>query len=63
MERWLERDPLVVARMRLTELGVSDEDLDQAAASAKERMAQASEAALEAPYPDPETDRATEFAG
>ena len=49
--------------MRLTELGVSDEDLDQAAASAKERMAQASEAALEAPYPDPETDRATEFAG
>ena len=63
VERWLERDPLVVARMRLTELGVSDEDLDQAAASAKQRMARASEAALEAPYPDPETDRATEFAG
>ena len=34
-----------------------------AAASAKERMQRASEAALEAPYPDPETDRATEFAG
>ena len=53
VERWLERDPLVVARMRLTELGVSDEDLDQAAASAKERMAQASEAALGLPIPTP----------
>jgi acetoin:2,6-dichlorophenolindophenol oxidoreductase subunit alpha len=62
VERWLERDPLVIARMRLTELEVSDEDLDAAAARAKEQMQRASDAALEAPYPDPETYRATEFA-
>jgi TPP-dependent pyruvate/acetoin dehydrogenase alpha subunit len=63
VERWLERDPLVIARMRLTELGVSDEDLDAAATRAKERMQRASEAALDAPYPDPDTHQASEFAG
>jgi acetoin:2,6-dichlorophenolindophenol oxidoreductase subunit alpha len=61
LERWLERDPLVVARARLVEAGVSDEDLDAAAERAKEEMGRASEAALAAAYPDPQAERATEF--
>jgi acetoin:2,6-dichlorophenolindophenol oxidoreductase subunit alpha len=62
LERWLERDPLVVARARLVAAGLTDEELDDAAERAKERMARASEAALAAPYPDPEREAATEFA-
>jgi acetoin:2,6-dichlorophenolindophenol oxidoreductase subunit alpha len=62
LERWLERDPLIVARRRLVEAGVADEDLDRAADRAKEHMRRASEAALAAPYPDPRAERASEFA-
>jgi len=62
LERWLERDPLVVARARLVEAGVSDEELDGAAERAKDHMRRASEAALAAPYPDPQAERPTEFA-
>jgi acetoin:2,6-dichlorophenolindophenol oxidoreductase subunit alpha len=62
LESWLERDPLIVTRARLVESGVSDDQLDEAAERAKESMRRASEAALAAPYPDPETERATEFA-
>jgi TPP-dependent pyruvate/acetoin dehydrogenase alpha subunit len=62
LESWLERDPLIVTRARLVEAGVSDEQLDAAAERAKETMSRASEAALAAPYPDPEQERATEFA-
>jgi TPP-dependent pyruvate/acetoin dehydrogenase alpha subunit len=62
LERWLERDPLVVARARLVATGVSDEELDVAAASAKEMMERATTAALAAPYPDPDDNRALEFA-
>jgi TPP-dependent pyruvate/acetoin dehydrogenase alpha subunit len=50
-----------VARARLVEAGVSDEELDAAAERAKEEMRGASEAALAAPYPDPQAERATEF--
>jgi TPP-dependent pyruvate/acetoin dehydrogenase alpha subunit len=63
LERWLERDPLIVARARLVQTGISDEELDRAAGRAKESMRRASDAALAAPYPDPETERAAEFAG
>ena len=62
LERWLERDPLVVARARLVEAGISDDELDEAAGRAKERMERASEAARAAPYPDPEAEVGTEFA-
>ncbi len=62
LETWLERDPLIVARRRLAEAGVPDEELDGAAARAKEAMQRASEAALGAPYPEPNSERATEFA-
>ena len=60
---WLERDPLVVLRARLTgELGVEEGQLDAIEREAQERIDQAIEAALAAPYPDPEADRATEYA-
>ncbi len=63
LERWLERDPLDVARRRFGELGVSAEEVEAAEARAKEQMHRASEAAVAAPYPDPEGERASEFAG
>jgi len=62
VERWLERDPLEVARRRLSEMGAHESELDAAAERAREQMKQASEAALNAPYPDPKGERATEFA-
>jgi acetoin:2,6-dichlorophenolindophenol oxidoreductase subunit alpha len=62
VERWLERDPLDVARKRFSELGVPEDEVDAAEERAKESMRVASEAALAAPYPDPATERATEFA-
>jgi TPP-dependent pyruvate/acetoin dehydrogenase alpha subunit len=62
VERWLERDPLQVARRRLDELGVEESELDAAAQRAREQMRQASEAALNAPYPDPKGEHGTEFA-
>jgi acetoin:2,6-dichlorophenolindophenol oxidoreductase subunit alpha len=62
LERWLERDPLVVARVQLVERGVTNERLDDAAERAKDRIRRAAEAALAAPYPDPEHEQAREFA-
>lgn len=62
VERWMARDPLVLARERLLELGADQARVDAAEASAKARMAAAAEAALAAPYPDP-TAEATEFSG
>jgi acetoin:2,6-dichlorophenolindophenol oxidoreductase subunit alpha len=62
LERWLERDPLVVARARLVDAGVTDEQLDDAAERARDQMRRASEAALAAPYPDPEKEQPAEFA-
>ena len=62
VERWLQRDPLDVARERLSEIGVDESELDAAAERAREQMRRASEAALNAPYPDPQSERATEFA-
>jgi acetoin:2,6-dichlorophenolindophenol oxidoreductase subunit alpha len=63
LERWLQRDPLDVARGRLEQLGAAPEEVESAAARAKERMREASDAALAAPYPDPASERPTEFAG
>jgi acetoin:2,6-dichlorophenolindophenol oxidoreductase subunit alpha len=59
VERWLARDPLDIARARLLELGAATDDVDAAERAARERIDRAVEAALAAPYPDPE--RATEF--
>jgi TPP-dependent pyruvate/acetoin dehydrogenase alpha subunit len=62
VERWLARDPLTIGRERLLSLGVSEEDVAGAERRARETMDAAVEAALAAPYPDPEVERATEFA-
>ena len=53
VERWLQHDPLRVARDRLSSLGVDEAEID----AADVRVAQAVEAAVQeardAPYPDP----------
>ena len=63
VERWMERDPLKLARARLLELGVGEDEIarDRGATSRAE-LDRAVEAALAAPYPDPAEDGATEFA-
>ncbi len=62
VERWLARDPLDVAKVRLAELGVSEQDLAEVESSTKGRIEQAVQAALAAPYPDPGEENPTEFA-
>ena len=62
LERWRERDPLTLARTRLLEFGVAEADIAEAEEATRARMDRAVEAALAAPYPDPATDGATEFA-
>ena len=62
VERWLARDPLTLARTRLLESGVSELDIAEVEDATRARMDRAVGAALAAPYPDPETERGTEFA-
>ena len=62
VERWLARDPLTRARTRLLESGVAEADIAEVEDATRARMDRAVEAALAAPYPDPATDGATEFA-
>jgi TPP-dependent pyruvate/acetoin dehydrogenase alpha subunit len=57
VERWLERDPLKIARSRLEEMGA---DVEAAERSAREIMDRAVEVALASPYPEP--GGATEYA-
>jgi TPP-dependent pyruvate/acetoin dehydrogenase alpha subunit len=61
VERWLARDPLDIARSKLLELGVSEEEVRSVEDETRARMERAIEAALAAPYPDPEAEPATEF--
>ena len=53
VESWLKRDPLIVARARLAELGVPAETADEADERAARIVAEAVAAAKAAPYPDP----------
>jgi TPP-dependent pyruvate/acetoin dehydrogenase alpha subunit len=63
LERWLERDPIALARARLTtQHDVDEPQLEQIERATQERIDQSIEAALAAPYPDPETHPATEYA-
>jgi len=57
VERWLERDPLKIARERLVGMGA---DVEAAERSARDAMDRAVEAALASPYPEP--GGATEYA-
>jgi acetoin:2,6-dichlorophenolindophenol oxidoreductase subunit alpha len=61
LEQWMERDPLKLARARLLEIGVTEEQIVAAEQSTVAEMQQAIDNALAAPYPDPLTDAATEF--
>ena len=60
LELWLERDPLTVARARLADVG--EERLAEIERAVDERIEQAVEAALAAPYPDAVARAATEYA-
>jgi TPP-dependent pyruvate/acetoin dehydrogenase alpha subunit len=62
VERWLGRDPLNVARARLTDLGVPEHEISDTEATTKARIEQAAQNALTAPYPDPAEEHASEFA-
>jgi acetoin:2,6-dichlorophenolindophenol oxidoreductase subunit alpha len=63
LEEWRLRDPLVIARRRLTdERGVDVATLDDVDAVVEQELQQVIGAALSAPWPDPEA-RVSEFAG
>jgi TPP-dependent pyruvate/acetoin dehydrogenase alpha subunit len=61
VERWLERDPLKIARARLLEDGVSEEQIAALEETVTTVMADAVQSARDSAYPDPVTDAATEF--
>ena len=61
VERWLERDPLKLARARLLEDGVGEDQLVAVEEQVAAQMAQAVQSARDAAYPDPAVDAATEF--
>jgi TPP-dependent pyruvate/acetoin dehydrogenase alpha subunit len=63
VERWLARDPLDLARARLLDLGVEEDDLAAKDSEIDAWMDRAVENALAAPYPDPEQESGTEFKG
>jgi acetoin:2,6-dichlorophenolindophenol oxidoreductase subunit alpha len=61
LERWLARDPLDLARSRLLELGVDEEQIKAVEDETRARMDRAIEAAVDAPFPDPASEWANEF--
>jgi len=61
VERWLARDPLDLARARLLDQVVSEEELAAKDAEIDVQMDRAVEGALAAPYPDPDEDAGSEF--
>jgi TPP-dependent pyruvate/acetoin dehydrogenase alpha subunit len=61
VEQWLERDPLKIARSRLLSEGVPEEQLAALEEETRARLDRGVQAALEAPYPEPASDRATQY--
>jgi TPP-dependent pyruvate/acetoin dehydrogenase alpha subunit len=55
VERWMKRDPLLIARDRLTTLGIEAADMDAADARVRQAIEAAVEEAKNAPAPDPAT--------
>ncbi|HEU4909373.1 MAG TPA: thiamine pyrophosphate-dependent dehydrogenase E1 component subunit alpha [Propionibacteriaceae bacterium] len=55
VEQWMQRDPLLVAREKLTSLGVDQGEIDAADARAAEIVKGAIQEAKDAPPPDPAT--------
>lgn len=54
LEEWKQRDPLILARAALKELGVPDSVAAEAEQTARDTVASAFEEALASPYPQPE---------
>jgi TPP-dependent pyruvate/acetoin dehydrogenase alpha subunit len=61
VEEWLARDPLKIARARLIEMNVAEEQITAEEEAARAVIDKAVEDALAAPYPDPLAAHATEF--
>jgi TPP-dependent pyruvate/acetoin dehydrogenase alpha subunit len=61
LERWLERDPLKLARARLIDEGLGEERIAAVEEEVTATIEQAVATAQADPYPDPLTDAATEF--
>jgi 2-oxoisovalerate dehydrogenase E1 component len=61
VERWLERDPLTIARERLIAGRVSEQEIAALEDDVRERLDAAIEAAREAPFPEPEDGLGTEY--
>ncbi len=61
VEEWFARDPLKLARPRLLQEGVTEEQITAAEEATTALLDHAIENALAAPYPDPELDAATEY--
>jgi acetoin:2,6-dichlorophenolindophenol oxidoreductase subunit alpha len=55
VQRWMQRDPLLVARERLTSLGVDGAEIDGIDARVTELIKVAVQEGKDAPYPDPAT--------
>jgi len=53
LDRWRERDPLVVLRARLEGEGVEAEKIDELEASVEDELARIEELGLAAPFPEP----------
>ena len=53
VERWMQRDPLRIARDRLTSLGVDESEIDAADARVAQVVEAAVQEARDAPFPDP----------
>ncbi len=61
LDEWLERDPLTLARARLLDTGLTEEQIAAVEQATASRLEEAVDSALAAPYPDPVLDAATEF--
>jgi TPP-dependent pyruvate/acetoin dehydrogenase alpha subunit len=61
VERWMARDPLGIARARLIEEGIGEEQISGAESAADALIDRAVTEARAAPYPDPDGDVASEF--
>jgi TPP-dependent pyruvate/acetoin dehydrogenase alpha subunit len=61
VERWMARDPLTIARGRLLEAGVTEDELAAVESEVEARIERAIDAARQAPFPDPDERPATEY--
>jgi TPP-dependent pyruvate/acetoin dehydrogenase alpha subunit len=59
---WRERDPLIVSRGQLVELGLAGDEVDAIEAEARAAMDAAVDWALASPYPGPEAGSPSEYA-